>query len=196
MFCGGTKLEHLDLFEGRQFVQSGTGTTHTAATAITPAILRHSPQRCFLCPYVGACVLVFMCMCVCACVCSYVYVCACMCVRVLVFLVRECVYVRVCVCVCVCVRVCACVCGRVCVCMRVRSCVWVGVLMCACVYVRREGRKKTSLQICQVFVVAWYARNVFHLYIMTINECHIWKVLAVVDQLCGKIVPFSLARLP
>ena len=39
--------------------------------------------------------------------------------------------------------------------------------MCACVYVRREGRKNTFGQTCQVFVAAWYARNVFHVYIST-----------------------------
>ena len=32
---------------------------------------------------------------------------------------------------------------------------------------------------------------------MNINYCHLWKVLALVDHLCGKIVvPFSLARPP
>ena len=61
---------------------------------------------------------------------------------------------------------------------------------------RREGRNNTSGQTCQVFVAALYARNVFHLYIMTINYCQIWKVLALVDQLCGKTVPVLLARLP
>ena len=42
--------------------------------------------------------------------------------------------------------------------------------MCACVYVRREGRKNTFGQTCQVFVAAWYARNVFHVYIRTSYE--------------------------
>ena len=49
--------------------------------------------------------------------------------------------------------------------MCVRECVWVCVHMCACVFVRREGRNHTSVQICQVFVAAWYARKVLHVYI-------------------------------
>ena len=36
----------------------------------------------------------------------------------------------------------------------------------------------------QVFVVARYERDVFHVYIMNINYCHLWKVLALVDHLC------------
>ena len=107
-----------------------------------------------------------MCIFACAGVCSCVYVCAFLCVRVRVFLVREWVYVRACMRTSVCV--CACVCVRVCECMCVRACVWVCVHMCECVYVLREGRKNTSWQTCQVFVAAWFARNVFHVYIMTI----------------------------
>ena len=81
------------------------------------------------------------------------------------FLVSECVFVRE----NVYVRVCACVCVRVCLCMCVRSCLWVCVRMCACVYVGREGRKNRSGQSYHVFVAAWCSRNVFHVYIMTIN---------------------------
>ena len=58
---------------------------------------------------------------------------------------------------------------RVCVCMFVRACVWVCVRMCECVYVLWEGRYNTSGQTYQVFVAAWYAPNVFHVYIKTIN---------------------------
>ena len=59
-----------------------------------------------------------------------------------------------------------------------------------------EGVKNTSKQTFQVFVAAWYARNVFHGYIMTFNISGKWKVLALVDHLSWKIVPVSLARLP
>ena len=65
---------------------------------------------------------------------------------------------------------------RVCECMCVRACVWVCVRMCACVNLRRKGRNNTSGQTCQVFVAAWYSWNVFHVYIMTINYCQIWRV--------------------
>ena len=92
--------------------------------------------------------------------------------------VRECMCVRasvslyVCLCVCVFVRVCEClrVCASVCVraCVRVRACVWMCVHMCACIYERRKKRKKTFGQTCQVFVAAWYARNVFHVYIINV----------------------------
>ena len=71
-----------------------------------------------------------------------------MCVRVCAYV---CVYVRVCGCACVCVRVCGCAC----VCVRVCTCGG------------REG-KKTFGQISQVFVAAWYARNVFHVYISNV----------------------------
>ena len=80
----------------------------------------------------------------------------------------------------------------VCVCVRVCGCAYI----CVCVNLWREGRNNTSGQTCHFFVAAWYAWNVFHVYIMTINYCQIWKVLALDDQLCGKIVPVSLARLP
>ena len=40
---------------------------------------------------------------------------------------------------------------------------------CAYVYVRREGRNHTSEQ---VFVAAWYARKVFHVYIMAISDSY------------------------
>ena len=83
----------------------------------------------------------------------------------MIFLVRECAYV----------------CVRVCVCLSVSACVWVCLRMCACVYVRSDGSKNTSGQTCQIFVAARYARKVFHVYIMIINYCHIWKVLALVD---------------
>ena len=99
---------------------------------------------------------VYACLSVCVFV---VYVYACLCVRVRVFLVREWVYVCVFVRACVCVYMCVCVCVRV----------WVFVRMCECVYVLREGWKNTSGQTCQVFVAAWYARDIFHVYIMTIN---------------------------
>ena len=36
-------------------------------------------------------------------------------------------------------------------------------------YVIVNGLNNTSGQTCQVFVSAWYARKVFHVYIMTIN---------------------------
>ena len=86
-------------------------------------------------------------------------------------------------------------CVSVCVCMCVRVCVWVYLRMCACV--RAEGEKeKTSRQTFHVLVAARYAPNVFHVNIMTIIICHIWKGLALVDQLFGKIVPMSLARIP
>ena len=96
--------------------------------------------------------------------------CACVCVRVRVFLVRECVTVRACMrtCVCVCVRVCACVCVRVCVC----TCVCVGVRAFVCVCVRAE--KNTFGQTCQVFVAAWYARDVFHVYIINVIFGKCW----------------------
>ena len=81
-------------------------------------------------------------------------------------------------------RVCVRRCVRVCVCVCVRT----------CEYVRMEGRKNTYGQTRQVFVTVGYARNVFYVSIMTNNECHIWKVLALVDQLCWKIVPVSMAR--
>ena len=103
-----------------------------------------------------------------------------------------------CKCVGVCVR--ACVCAyvglRVCECMCVRACVLVCVRMYACVYVQSEGMNYTFGQTCHIFVAAWYARNVFHVYIITINYCQIWKVLVPVDQLCRTIVPVSMARLP
>ena len=122
MFCGGTKLEHLDLFEGRQFVQSffchGTGTTHTTATAITPVTLRHSLQCCLLCHYVRAC----MCLCVCEGVVMHLCVCICVCLCVCVSaFVRMCVhlYVFTYVCLSMCICVCAYVFVRVCVCLPV-----------------------------------------------------------------------------
>ena len=62
-------------------------------------------------------------------------------------------------------RVRACVFVRV---VCVRACVWVCVRMCACVYVRREGRKNTFGQNYQVFVAAWCAWNVFHVYIINV----------------------------
>ena len=120
-------------------------------------------------------------MSVCACV--FVRVCVLACVLgCMFFLVRECVYVRACM------RTCVCVCAWVC--MYVSVCVYVRVCGYACVCVRvstcggREG------------IIRLYSWNVFHVYIMTINYCQIWKVLALVDQLCGKIVPVSLAKLP
>ena len=59
-----------------------------------------------------------------------------------------------------CIRIC------VCVCMRVCACVCVYVRVCSCRW--REG-KNTSGQTRQVFVTAGYARNVFHVSIMTIS---------------------------
>ena len=115
------------------------------------------------------------------CVCLGVCVCVCVCVYV-----RECV--RAYVCACVCVGICACVC----VCVRtVRELVL--VCACPCGSGQRDGRKNTSGKICKVFVEEFYARNVFHVYVMTINYCHLLKVLALVDHLCWKIVPVSLA---
>ena len=70
------------------------------------------------------------------------------------------------------------VCVSVYVC--VRPCVFMFMRECVCVFVRS----------C---VAAWYSWNVFHVYIMTII---IRKVLALVDQLCWKIVPVSMERLP
>ena len=110
-----------------------------------------------------------------------------------------CVYARVCVFVCVCVRMYVCVC--VCVCIRmcvhsyvcsVQECECVLSCVCACsiasqpyfyayahasakVGVGREGKIRLSSP-SKGFVAAWYARNVFHVYIMTISLCHLWKV--------------------
>ena len=75
-----------------------------------------------------------------------------------------------------------------------RSCVWVCVRRCACVLVGRK--EKQDYAVMPSFMAAWYSRNVFHVYIMTIKKNFIWKVLALVEQLCGKIVPVSLARFP
>ena len=110
-----------------------------------------------------------MCLAVCEGACFFVRECVTVraCMRTCV-----CAYVRVCVraygCVCVCVPTCMWVCVRMCACVCVRMCACVCVRMCACVYVRREGRKNTFGQTCQVFVAAWYARNVFHVYIINV----------------------------
>ena len=100
----------------------------------------------------------FVCKRVCLCVCMCVRMCvrACMFVRVRGFLARECVTVRACMRICVCV--CACVCVFVCVYVYVRVCTF-----------RWRERKNTSWKTRQVFVTAGYARNVFHVSIMTIN---------------------------
>ena len=81
------------------------------------------------------------------------------------------------------VYVLACVCG-------------LQVVFSACAHSNAEVSGRREGLTCQVFVAAWYERDVFHMYIMTINYSHIWKVLALVYHLCGKIVPFSLARPP
>ena len=78
------------------------------------------------------------------------------------------------------------------------ACVCVGVRAYVCVYVRAEGGEG-MIRLGRPARFLWQrgnARNVFHVYIITINYCQIWKVLVVVYQLCGMIVPVSLARLP
>ena len=89
------------------------------------------------------------------CMCEYVYMC---------------VFAYVCTCVCVCVP-CESVCAFVHACVRVVSRARGIFGVCACAYGkgRREGMKNTSGKTCQVFVAALFARNVFHMYIMTIN---------------------------
>ena len=94
-------------------------------------------------------------------------------------------FVRACVwaCVCVCVRTYVCVCVRACVC-AVQECECVLSCVCACSLASQPyfyeyahsrakvggGREKNwSKQTFQVLVAAWYALNVFHVYIMTIN---------------------------
>ena len=100
----------------------------------------------------------------------YVFMRACVCVG-------ACVFVRIYVYTCVCVRVCVCV--LVCVCVSTASRVFPHVRM----RMRKwaEGGKGKP---ARFFVAAWYKRDVFHVYIMTINYCHLWKVLALVDHLC------------
>ena len=74
-------------------------------------------------------------------------------------LVRECVTVRACMRICaLCVRACVCLCVCVCVC----------VCTCVCTCGWRE-RKNTSGHTRPVFMTAGFARNVFHVSIMTIN---------------------------
>ena len=82
------------------------------------------------------------------------------------------------VCMCVFAYVCACVCvpcksvsAFVRTCMRVLSRAS-PIFMRMRMDVRKweeGGKKKTSKQTFQVFVAAWYARNIFHVYIITIN---------------------------
>ena len=85
-----------------------------------------------------------------------------------------CVRIYVCVFVCVCVRVCVpykSVSAFVRECLRVVSLASPILRVCSymCDCGRKEGRKNTSKQTFQVFVAAWYAQNVFHVYIMTIS---------------------------
>ena len=79
-----------------------------------------------------------------------------------------------CVFVCVCVRVCVpykSVSAFVRECLRVVS-LASPIFTRMLIHVRlweEGGKEKTSKQTFQVFVAAWYAQNVFHVYIMTIS---------------------------
>ena len=86
-------------------------------------------------------------------VCVRVYVCLRMCLRVCVCAVKECECFRSCVCSCS---------------LASQPYFYAYAHARAKVGGGREG-KKTSKQTFKVFVGAWYARNVFHVYIITIN---------------------------
>ena len=75
-------------------------------------------------------------------------------------------YMRICVCECV--HVCACMCVCVCVYVRVCGCACVCERVCPCTCGWKEGNN-TSSQTRQVFLTECYARNVFHMSIMTIK---------------------------
>ena len=62
-----------------------------------------------------------------------------------------------------------------------------GVRACVCVCERADGGKKknTSGHTCQVFVTACYARNVFHVSIMTMLEDNTRLAL---PGFCGSLV--------